>query len=584
MPALNLRSFIGTIPVRDVRALPENAATLALNTRVVGGSLKPVNEIAEIVPSNQAFQADAFQIDAFQQDNGQLANLDPTTRSVFRIPFGTLTDLDSSVFLEFADPDTDVARSPTVNDSFERYYWASPSTGLQYNTRARIFNGDPPYNVGVPAPTAAIGSITPAGGSSGINVTRSYVVTFVSTYGEEGQPSPPREQVGQIDDTWTLATIPQPGTPPAGQVPLTHINIYRTVTAASGATTFFRVGQIAVGTTTFADNITDTVVTGNTQLRSTLWAPPPDMDGLIAMPNGIFVGFKGNTLFFSENFRPHAWPAEYQTTVQYPIVGLGVVGNTCVVCTQGHPAAVSGVRSDTMSLVTNTLALPCLSRGSIVSTLMGVVYASENALVMFTPAGPQKLGPDLFDRYAWRRDYNPAGLRACLVDGHYVASLGDGTGFMFDPQRTDLGVSTFDGLTSDAVLFSDVWTGRGLVVQTGPSMRPTVYEFMPVTGKPARMVWRSKEFQSPYPANFAAGEVFYDPYTNAEPLGPDEDIGRLKVFADGRKIYDELFRPSSSTFRLPSGFRAEVWQIEIEARVRIHAVHLATTVAELRNV
>jgi hypothetical protein len=583
MPVLNLRSFIGMVPVRDVRTLPDNAAVRAVNARVIGGSLRPTNETVEVVPSFRAFQLDAFQDDAFQDDQTQLANLQLTTRRVFRIPAGAnLSDFGESFFMEFEDPDTDVVRSPTVNDGFQRYYWCSPSTGLLYNTRQRIIDGDPPYKVGVVSTNTAIGGIAVTGGAAVNNVTRSYLVTYSSIYGEEGQPSPPREAVGKPDGTWALSGIPQPSNP-VGNAPLEWINIYRTITGASGATTFFFVDRVAVGTTTFDDTLPDTIVSAQRQLQSTIWAPPPEMDGIISMPNGVLVGFKGNNLYFCENFRPHAWPAEYQTTVQYPIVGLGVVGNTCVVCTRGHPAAVSGVRAAAMNLVTNTLALPCLSRGSIVSTVAGVIWASEDGLVMFGPAGPVRLGHELFDRYVWRRDYSPENLRACLLDGHYVASWGDGTAFAFDPQNPALGVIHHEGFAPDAMLMSDVWTGRGLVLQD-LGVGPRVYELFPVEGKAAKMVWRSKELQSAYPANFAAGEVFYDPYAGEIPLAPGDEVGRIRVWADRRLVYDQPFRATNATFRLPSGFRAEVWQVEVEARVRVHAVHMATTVAELRGV
>jgi hypothetical protein len=61
----------------------------------------------------------------------------------------------ASAWLEFLDQDTNVLRTPVVDDEFQRYYWASPSLPPQYNTYDRIKNGQSPWLLGVPAPPIA---------------------------------------------------------------------------------------------------------------------------------------------------------------------------------------------------------------------------------------------------------------------------------------------------------------------------------------------------------------------------------------------------------------------------------------------
>jgi len=70
----------------------------------------------------------------------------------------------ASVWLEFDDPDTDVMRSPVVDDRFDRYYFASPSVAPMYNTRARIENGDTAWLLGVPPPGCTPGVEVTGGG------------------------------------------------------------------------------------------------------------------------------------------------------------------------------------------------------------------------------------------------------------------------------------------------------------------------------------------------------------------------------------------------------------------------------------
>jgi hypothetical protein len=70
--------------------------------------------------------------------------------------------------------------------------------------------------------------------------------------------------------------------------------------------------------------------------------PPEDMEGLTAVQNNILVGFVGNTLYFSEPGRPHAWPDAYAVTLEYNIVGVSAISGSMLVVTDSYPYIVSG--------------------------------------------------------------------------------------------------------------------------------------------------------------------------------------------------------------------------------------------------
>ena len=555
MVALRLNTFGGMLPIRNVRLLPEQAAREAVNVDTDSGALVPVTQPRRIKALNSS------------------------TRFVYKLPYTAAasplapSELDTATWVEFADADTDVLRSPIVNDGFDRYYWCSPSTGLRYATRAQLLAGSNGYKVGVPTPTAAP-SVAPTGGT-GPAVTRSYVVTWVSQYGEESAPSPPVEGAGNSDGAWTVTAIQNPVVT-ADQVPITKIRLYRTITAASGSTVFFLVVELPVPTSTYVDVRTDSVVSAGAQLESTAWGVPPAMDGIAAMPNGIFVGWKANTLYFSDNFRPHAWPSALAITVQHDVVGLGVFGNTCVVCTSGAPAAVTGVKSSTMTLTQTTTAAPCLSRGSIVSGVEGVYFASDNGLVLFGPSGIKVVTEEVIDRDQWLTDYKPLTLRACYTRGQYIALRGaDGArdGFMMSPviQSTGLnGVVAASVFTDAKDIGVDLWSGRGWLIDNG-----ALYEWQPAGGTNSTLRWRSKEVHIPEPGNMSVSQVFFD------------EAGatvRMRVWADRRLVYDQPVTGNGNEFRLPSGFKATIWQLEIEANTTVHSVHMASTVTELRGV
>jgi len=72
----------------------------------------------------------------------------------------------AAAWLEFNDPDTNVVKSPVVDDMYDRYYFASPSQMPSYNTYNRIVGGMPPYLLGVPPPGCAPTADVTGGGNS----------------------------------------------------------------------------------------------------------------------------------------------------------------------------------------------------------------------------------------------------------------------------------------------------------------------------------------------------------------------------------------------------------------------------------
>jgi hypothetical protein len=130
-------------------------------------------------------------------------------------------------WLTFDSRDVDIVRSPIVNDSYDRYYWAGDGRP-RMNTYANIYAGTPgPYFLGVPAPTNALSVAPPAG----TDETRAYVYTFVTTFGEEGPPSPPVVATGDAG-TWALTNMDTVVPDAASRPPNFKINIYRTVSGS----------------------------------------------------------------------------------------------------------------------------------------------------------------------------------------------------------------------------------------------------------------------------------------------------------------------------------------------------------------
>ncbi len=352
--------------------------------------------------------------------------LNGSARYAYRIPVnaGKTAITDPSYWLEFADQETDVVRNATIADIFQRYYFASPSGPPTYNTLERIAAGNSGTNqallLGVPAPGCPpIVSATGGGtADSSVQESRAYVYTWVTAYGEESAPSNYTLVNAFTDSSWEIGlTTPSQADMGQTNAPTRNIqftNIYRTVTSDGGTATYFFVAQVPISTINYLDDTDDATVALNNILQTVTWGPPPsDLQGMVSMPNGMIAGFRKNEVWFCQPFYPHSWPSSYTLTTEYPIVGLGVTGQSLVVCTEGYPVVISGVNPGAMSQVHSTVSQPCLSKGSIVSGDNGVFFASPNGLMLAQGGGYiVNFTEGWITRDNWQALVPPLGLRA----------------------------------------------------------------------------------------------------------------------------------------------------------------------------
>jgi hypothetical protein len=489
----------------------------------------------------------------------------------------------------------------------------SPAT-MRYQTtvdgqRITISDGGV-ITIGVPAQTVN----EPAYVGEGVLETRAYVYTWVSAYGEEGPPSPPTLATAYSGDPWFIRVTP-PGSGDTTDRNLSKVRIYRTVTGVSGSTTYFFVTEMDLNTETYEDRVKDSVVAANAILESTFWsAPPSDLAGLTTMPNGIVAGFRANEIWFSEPYRPHAWPGAYTVAVETPVVGLGVVGQSLIVLTNTAPYAITGVNPSAMAISRLKQVEPCLSRGSIVSTQMGVAYISSNGLVLATPGDIQVLTRPIISKDKWLDLISERTFRACGINGAYYG-WGSVVNGCFEPTAFDTEAAfladdfsgAYSGMTIDVNdqrvsvsllatddpiynAYTDVWTGEVFLIKGG---KLYWYDISDSRSREA-FTWKSKVFEMPNKRNLEAMRIWYSlppgtpeqsevPVVSPTSLAADMH-GIVKVYADDRLVFSREMRSSGEFMRLPSGFKATFWQVEIQARVEIWNVELTTTAKELMNV
>lgn len=584
-----IKDFGGEIPKKESRTLPDFAAEQAWNCDLSSGVLEGL-PTPELVTDLTGVGGSS------------------STKRAYRFPVDGLPD----AWIPLPDANSSVCRSPLANDTDHRLYWTNPPSsslpGQFWNTYGRIQAGNTganaPYNLGIVQPSTVVAvGVTAVGGVVTPLIGRSYCYTYFNAFDEESAPSIPSAVVsGASDGTWTITGLPTSAPAnPAGvnYPPVTGVRLYRTSTGANSGAQFYLDNEWLFGSvpSPYVDTVSDTTVVNNLTLISASWGnPPTGLDGLTALPGGMLVGFTDNTVHFCEPNRPHTWPAGYDQSVQYTIVGFGVWQQSLVVLTKGFPSTGAGNSPSNYVFTTVRVPEPCISRGSIITDLMGVYYASQNGLVMLNYFGMQNQTLSTMTKNIWLNDFDATQIIACRHRSQYLAINGTGVGFLIEYADQKAGIvhlNTFSGATS---VWNDEFSGDAYVC-----VGPLVYRWdSPNTGNLVYR-WRSKQFYGIAPINLGAAQVSLDPdiLTVTAPATPPMDNGdtslllptgvnavfNLYAGPDGQHlIYTRHLKLVREIFPLPSGFKSYDWQCEVVSRVGIRSIELASTMRELRDV
>lgn len=607
MGAIRIQDFSGLIPRRSDRLLPDTSATIARNTKLLQGELRGYHALRQLADfSDQYF----------------------TVRRAYRIPSN---DYDyGDTWLTFDTRDVDIVRSPMVNDSHDRYFWAGDGRP-KYNTLERIRAGLDPYFLGIPQPDTAP-TVTPPGAG---DVTRAYVYTFVSAYGEEGPISEPTLATG-ADGTWTIANLDTTPTNSAN-INVTKKRIYRTQAGNTSGAAYYFVAEVTLATTSYNDTSTDDQVALNNLLESTSWFPPPtDLEGFVSMPNGYLVGWVGRRLLFSEQYRPWAWPPEYELATEFEIVGLVVWGSTLIIGTRSNPYIGMGTTPASFTMQKMDAVEPCLSRRGMVATVAGAYYPSLNGLVLANSNGTQIITQDLLTKEEWAR-YNPSEIYASQLGLQYIAFVSPSFGFVFNPTEPQARLVEIDRFDDVVGIETDKYTGNVVLIR-----QDRAWDWDPENVERLFWRWKSKKWHFPKPLNFGALKLkfdtgvndvtqdvfgYYGTYNNsrfaAGPLGtlgghgvdmvqdPGQVSGwtepeltmpiggdslyplnfmaqqvpsvRVIAYANDEKVFDFVVT-DEQIVRMPAGFKRDVWQFELIGNTICYSFSVAGTGKELATV
>lgn len=609
---IRLENFAGLVPKLSDRSLPPNHAAIADNAQLYSGELRGLDTPLVVAD----LTAEIF-----------------TVKRAYRLYDGSTSLADATgIWIAFDEVNVNFIRGQLVNDSFDRYYASGGTVEPSVNTAANWGAGNIGLDLGVPEPTNSI-IIEVSGGT--VDETRAYVYTFVNIWGEESAPSPASNPVtGDVTATWYLTNL-QTAYPIAGtHAALDKVRIYRTVTGTNSVNYRFVVELSAVSNYNDAESIDS--VSLNESLETSDWnLPPVGLQGIVNMANGIMVGFVGRDIYFSEPYRPHTFPVKYVVSTDADVVGLGTYQSGVVICTSANPYVATGVHPASISLTKLDDVEPCVSFRSIVPGLDGVTYASSNGLVLVSQVGATNVTQPLITRNEWRTEFDPYNTHAAADGTKIVAFNSMSEGYQFQPLEPLGYVVKLSGFVDVQTVQMDPFTGEAYIIT-----RDLVSLWNPTATEPLSYTWRSKVFETPMPVNMGAYRLQYEDviggtdfvlgfdYTNyntsrmatpgdtlnlapvngvkvetgitdsppvtqyRNPIGggpvyPNypltiRDMVRVRIWADGVLRYDREIT-TNLVMRLPSGYKADKWQIEFQTAQNIYSFNLAGTAKELRK-
>lgn len=527
MTSVVIEQFGGIAPKVDPRQLADNLAQTAENCKLDGRALEPMYNLGT-----------------------SAGTVGSTADSIYYYA--------DSTWLDYTD-DRTFAEVPITDDTLGRIVFT------EADNYPHVYSGQGPadYRLGVPAPSAAP-TIHAYTASSGNPVTISYVYTYVTVWGEEGPPSAPSaSQTIEADTDVELNFTAVPG----GAYNFGSGAVARFYRSNGGNYQFvadFPVTEAGAGNETGGGDVTDNVDAADLGevIPSTLWVGPADDDTsvypngplqqIIALPNGVLAGWAHKTLMFSEPFVYYAWPVPYRITFEEKIVGIAAIQSGVLVVTEGRPYVVTGVNPAAMATITIDINQAGASRDSIVDMGDYAIYASEEGLVLVQGTQAQLITREFFDREDFQA-YAPSSIRAYQWEGKYLAFYDTGSvtaGFIFDPRG---GVNSFVEIDD----YYPVGFFHGKTNTTYVKNSTAVQPFG--RGSTAQTyTWRSKKFVLERPLSFAwfRLEAWNDLSTSNV---------TARIYADGSLIATLTMDDSVTPYKiLPGGFRAKIWEIELE--------------------
>jgi hypothetical protein len=522
-------------------------------------------------------------------------------------------------------------------------------------------------------PGADVGAApTLAGYTGGGSTYKAYFYTHVSRYGEEGPGSAIDEVTDYASGRMDVDDIDYPA---AADTHLTTavgtnyptVRVYRTSTTGTGQAAFLRVceaywfsasqtyvqgdfvfyddgggydlyectaggghGPAAWNGANFTQGEAVTDANLGTETFQYLGRRCPDnLTNLRQHPNGFFVASLNNTLYFSEPYGPWAWPEDYEIPLPAQIKGIGVYGQTIVVCTDANIYTFSGNHPTSLYKQKGPYQ-PCLSQRAVAETDLGVMFPALEGFQLVDATGePRNVTADTFKPEDWE-DYELETMHGTFYNKAYYG---------WYKSDTYEGSIIIDFLNKSITTGQDYHYAGNVSIANG--IFRTIYPSNPADTSILNIAkwdkdetsyrnftFRTKRYVMEYPVNFKVAQIIMDLDWYADVLtaaggdletlnattwattdwgyalgGPmndfmanDQDMNgddlfniaslglqayiEFKVYVNGILKWTKQVT-SNDMFKLPRGFKDKKWEFEMVGMIPVKRLTIATSTEEI---
>lgn len=667
MTAINIKAFRGKVPRTSERLLDGNYATEALNCRVTSGRLDPIRGLA--LTHTSALAGAIATMFRYRNAGLEYWLLWNKTVDVVRSP--TAQDAKNRVYwtgdgepkmAAFADAiqgggpypstwfvlgvyvptvaptvgQTGGTGSPeirsyvyTFNTPYKEESGPSPPTvlsGFINSTSWNLSNMEvPPPNTGtvtgafsLSSTTVRVSLNTNRGLSEYEELTFAGVTGMTSLNGTF-PVAPVAGSSTQVDVALTTVQTYTAGGTWARRAPHNTAGMTRRIYRTVGTNTDYKlVAEIDATVTTYTDTIASTNL-GLSIPTMDSFPPPKNGHSVVALANGSHAMVAGNQLCLSEQYKPYSYPQKNRYTFSGTGVAAAAAGNAVIVATDERPVVYSASVPEAASPNRLPTSMPCVCKAGAIDIGGGLVYPSNEGLILLTSSSAQNLTEKLYRNREWR-GVTPATFRAAYYDQTYIALHTDAASgkqrlLMLDTNEPD-SIQEID-ITADG-LFANPFDGR-LYVSQGNK----IYEFDADDSRRYVTFWQSAEFQFGPAIKLTTAQVHAD-YEQIVPPDTSVAAANAALIASGAAnalgaFGDELgyvpwgdtnlIEPQSATanrvqfmllqngevifatdlsspepFRCDVAERSELYQVQIAASIPIHSISVAQGIRELGKV
>lgn len=522
---IDIYNFKSAVTAIESELLPDEVATFANNAETIKGSIVPFKDLEASI----------------EVGTTELTN--SITRLLFRDGVNKMVSGESNERW---------VTSPLAQDDFDRIYLTSDNNPPQVGSYASIETIK--HDLGIDAPTGTITIDSTLATGDDIQVTS---VLFVEE-SEWGELSAPSEAAlpFQLKEGGTI-TITMPNAPASGH--WTHRRIY--IADYSGNyryhTTILNTALSLDLTMPFDESVLgeelDQIAENTVNSK-----PRAGMQGLTALPGGVLAGYENNVVCFSKAYLPHAWPVNYEITIDGNILAMASAASGLVVLTDKNPYLIVGGTPEAMSPMMLDITEPCFSPKAVADMGAFVIYPSNDGLLAIAGQDNRNIIEGVIDKDEWR-EYVDANAVACHFNGKYWYFTNNG-GFVFDVTTGHYSKHDISAIACYADNLNDK------IYLVNPSGNLVVYSRSNAAYK--SFTWKSKVFTISEKAGLSCGVIDgVCDYT-------------VDYYRNNTVFNSHTGTSNKDAFRLPA-FRADKVQITLTGESPVKRVQIASSMMEL---